>query len=60
MPRFERGTGAIFTQHDHLGGDAQGDFVRGFRTEIEADGRMYLTPIAHVKSLLSVDRGRYF
>src|SRR5579884_458534 len=39
---FKRGTGAVFAQHEHLGGNAERDLVRRLRAEIEADGRVNL------------------
>src|SRR6266849_4521494 len=32
----------MVTQHDHFGGDAEGNFVGGLRAEVQADGRMHL------------------
>src|SRR5579859_4736592 len=32
----------MVAQHDHFGGDAEGDFVGRLRAEVKANGRMHL------------------
>ena len=42
MHGLEGYTCRTFAQHEHFGGDAQGDFVGRFGSEVKADGRVNL------------------
>src|SRR6266566_6343301 len=42
MHRLEGYAGRAFAQHEHFGGDAQGDFVGRLGSEVKADGRVDL------------------